>query len=696
MSKFVVDEFVIELNLQDKVIPAVRKIESEVEKIAAGIESRFRRLRLNIPVGGSGGVPGGVPASRPPRQPRVRNFDDRAYAAANSAAINRMFMGSRAQAIAGLEQRSRVWAAAGRANATGETSAFRRSVIEINNTVRRLNTGFSRLASEENRAARAAERLGNSAGHAHDGFSKLITGFFALHTAVHLLREAINEGVERQRAENAMRVAYSAPGEADAQMKEVKKLSDMYGTNLSEALQQSANLKTLLGNFLSDAQIAQYHESIVVGGGATGANADQMQRFTVALEKMSGMKTGGGAVFTQLQRNMAPLMGMIAKQEGKTLSEFREWAKTQTGSKVASSIVKDMAGVLNQKTEDRHGNTVTVRDLYQQSLQVALNRVTQDWIDSMTKFTAGAEEGTAAFARSLSDLMRNNSWLFERLGEVFGNFLNEMVPVVNSLNDLFVTLGKWNIDLTFWFHSLGKPLQDFISGIGNAVTAIVGGRMLVSAIGIATSALLKFAGVAAVSGGGGNSRGGGGAPGALGNFGKVLGKMNEAYWLYFLASNADNINKWMSDNANDLRESMGLSRVKQRTHEEIMNDPNTSTFGKVMAFDPFKDIDWRGLYHKAVDGSPLANGNWTGSTSLSDAAKQNGVANNNALYQKQSLDIKAPDWKPINQTLTLDLSLAQQQIKSTVQAEVQDQQMTFSYGSSALAYNPTQSAMFNQ
>lgn len=689
MSSIVVDEFIISLGLEDKVTDALRKIERETEQYLKGVEARLSKLRFN------GGTGGGLPSTGgAPRPTRPKNFDDRAYAVANSAMMNKMMGGNAQSAMAAMEAKSKVWAAAGRANLDQSTSAFRRTIIDTQNGLRTFNQRANGAGAAFNRSSRGVNQLGSSSSHAHNGLQKMMTGFLALHTVVHLLKEAIAEGVERQRAQNAMRVAYSKNGEADAQMAEVKKLSDKYGTNLSEALQQSANLKTLMGNFLTDAQIAQYHESLVVGGGATGANADQMQRFSVALEKMAGMKTGGGAVFTQLQRNMAPLMGMIAKQQGKTLSEFREWAKTQSGSKVAQAIVSNMAKVLDSKIQDKHGNETSVRELYASSLGVALSRVSQDLIDSGTKFTDSSEEGLAEFSRAISDFLRNNDWIFVDLGNLFGDMLHSLVPIIQTLNDFFVTLDNLGAAFEHWKLNQSAAIQEMVNGFTGVAKMLVEGGLFYKAVQAAAAVLMSLPGAgavkAAITGGTAAKVGatvaetGGGAMVANAASKRVAG----GYITRLLAGDVaaggmgEGLAAWGIGASSAIVDSPMIAAAIAAGTYVATKDANND----YKSYNTEEKTKMSGVrFGYAGIGSEA---NWL---TLPERSKIDNPPSSNPVVQQQSAEIKvqAPEWKPIQSTLLLDLSLAQQQITQQIKTEVQDSHDFVTVGQSPMSnYHP--------
>ncbi|QZY67667.1 hypothetical protein [Escherichia coli] len=501
MTQIVVDDFIIELNLKDNITKRLEEAETKVMAFCKRAEAQLAKLKIGVGAGGAG-IPGtGLPGSTGggSRPTRRKNFDDRAYAAANSAAINKLMNGNAAQVMQAMQAKSRIYAAAGRANGDQNTSAFRRTLIDTQNGLRTFNQRTAEAGAGLSRAGAGAEKLNKGATSAGSGLQKMLMGFFAITTAVHLMEEAIKQGVDRQRAENAMKIAYDKQGEVGAQMAEVKKLSDTYGTNLTEAYQQSAKLKNLLGGVLNDKQLAQYHEAITVEG--ANSTEEEKDRFTLALEKMGGAKNGGGVQFVQLQKSISSVLARMAKSMNMSQTQLREYAKTMSGQDFAKMIAEFMNNDIN--STDATGKSQ--KQLYAESEQVQLKKVQNDVIDAGVNFNKGASEGIALFLASISDLIRTNQPLFTELGSMFGSFLKDMVPFINGFSNMLDWLDIIVLEIKIWYEGLSPRAQqivDLLTDFGKDLGYVIATVKIIEVAQSLASAfnILKAAALAAAGG----------------------------------------------------------------------------------------------------------------------------------------------------------------------------------------------------
>ena len=669
------DEFVISLGLQDNITKKLDAIYRVANERATQIENRLRKA-FSIPGAGTGGA---IPPVRPAQSPRRRNYDERAYSAANNAQINRMMMGNSQSAIAAMEAKSKIWAASARANLDQNTAGFRRTIIDAGNNLRtftaRANGTFGTFGANANRASQGLARVGNSSTNAHNSLQKMVMGFAALHSMIHLLTESIQEGVERQRANNAMQFAYGE--NAAAQTNEVKKLSDTYGTNLSEALKQSSMLKNVLGGHMSDREIAQYHESLTVEGGMTGATEEEKNRFTLALEKMSGAKNGGGVQFVQMQKAMSGVMGRMAKSVKLTPTELREYAKGLSGQDFAKKVAEFMASDIN--TVDKTTGK-TAKQAYAESEQVGLQRVQNDWIDTMVNLNESAKDGVGEFSRALSDLMRNNQWLSEELGAGLGGFLKDLSKGVTFLSDILIRLNGWRIDFDKWYSGLSPQMQNIVSTFGDfarglvetyaivrSLKAIVTGLQIITGVTDAMKAL-RAATVAAA--------GAEGATGLLALINPITALIAIIGGLLYLTHDR------MTSDGNFYLNPEDAAKHEADIKAGKVSGERTSTavaFGG-LGFQPNPNSptqpqNMRDYYQKQFDSVK----------SIDAEYKNKGTA-----YQadKFSLDVKTPQSTDVN--ITLDIDKLIQQINAKIDYKVESSEQRQAFGGNVMDYHPTQ------
>ncbi|WP_034455989.1 hypothetical protein [Buttiauxella noackiae] len=725
--EMVVDEFVIALSIKDNITNAVKKLERDTEALLVKLEERFAKLSKSIPAGVGGGS---KPAPRPATK---KNFDDRAYAAANSATINKMLNGGAQSALAAMEAKSKIWAAAGRANIDQAASGFKRTLIDTQNVLRSFNTraanqsGATRIAPEiapqprfrflgrsaaeanntgENspvfsrtitnaqngirafngrvnqagnalgRASQGANNLAHSSQAAHSGLQGMIAGFFALHTVMHLLTESIQVGMERQRAMNGFELAYNKQGEAAAQAEEVRKLSDKYGTNLSEALQQSAQIKNLLGDVMSNKELAQYHESVTVEAGMGGNTQEQINRFTMALEKMSGAKNGGGVQFIQIQKAMPAILARMAREQGVNQTTLRGKAKGMTGEQFAKMITDFMARDITTK----NANGVTARDQYAKSDFVMMNRVRNDTLDSMVTFQKAASTGVSAFAESLSNLMRSNQWLFNWLGDAFNGLLTRLTPLITAFSDFLIYLDIIGIGIQQWYHQLSPEMQglvDVFTGITKDLLAAAFVVTLGSVIGSVIASLWRLNAAILGAVGGGSAAAGAGMVGLMGAVGSLALAIAGAYMV--VKPVAD---KWFDAGDKYGREHYGS---------------DTLAGGNIRAGSPvghaWKDVIewWKNLTSSADGISPddFSKGNLAAITRNNaslvpqDMSK---IAENMTPPQKVDFNLTTPQETKVN--VILDLQNMKQQIDAMIQYHVDDSTQLQNFDGKALSYHP--------
>ncbi|EHZ8238425.1 tape measure protein [Escherichia coli] len=478
MADQVVDFFGIELGLIDKVTKDLKKVEATSLKIAQNIENAFKRIQTKI-------TPPNMP--RPNGGGNKQNYSDRAYAAANSAMLNRLMNHSdeRVRQFA-AQTRQHIFAAGETATRTGDGSAFRRSMIDTANNVR----NFSRtLNTASAGASRGLTKFQSGLGSAHNGLLKIAAAGYAIHRAVDYIHQAIERGVERQRGVLSMQAAYTKPGEADAQMKAVKELSDKYGTPLAEAMQQSAALKNTLPGDISDAVIAAFHEGSTVLARTTGMSDDQTRRMSIAIEKLSASGKNIGRSWNSLILNAPALLSKMAKAKGfQNTTDLRDYFKQKGGQASAREII----AYINKYPQLLAGNGKTNAQNVQTSLQTKLSQATNATTDAMDLFTKGATDGLGYLVNSIVQFVKDNGWAFTTLGKMVGGISEAFGRGIRHLDRFFLELYNYYLGFRIWYNNLDgatKTLVDnFSKYAADIVAAMMGAGGLLAVLGLLKTA----------------------------------------------------------------------------------------------------------------------------------------------------------------------------------------------------------------
>lgn len=481
MAERVTDFFGIELGFFDKVTKDMKTLEAGSLKIVQNIENAFKRIntKINIPSmprpngGGTGG--------------NKKNFSDRAYAAANSAMLNRLMNHSdeRVRQFA-AQTRQHIFAAGETANRTGDGSAFRRSMIDTANNVR----NFSRtLNAASSGASRGLTKFQSGLNSAHGGLMKIVAAGYMLHRAVDMIHEAIERGTERQRGVISMQSAYTKPGEADAQMKAVKELSDKYGTPLAEAMQQSAALKNTLPGDISDAVIAAFHEGSTVLARTTGMSDDQTRRMSIAIEKLSASGKNIGRSWNSLILNAPALLAKMAKAKGfQNTTDLRDYFKKQGGQASAREIIDFIDKYPQLMAGNGQTNAQNVQGLLQTKLSQSTNAVT----DAMDLFTKGATKGLGYLSDSIVQFVKDNGWSFTTLGNMVGGISEAFGRGIRHLDRFFLQLYNYYLSFRIWYNDLDGATKKLVDNIGkysaDIVAVMMGAGGLLAVLGLLKTA----------------------------------------------------------------------------------------------------------------------------------------------------------------------------------------------------------------
>ncbi|MGX9869050.1 hypothetical protein [Enterobacter mori] len=528
---------------------------------------------------------------------------------------------------------------------SGDMAQFQRGMRETIRTQRDF------LAAQTG----ASRGIGAAADGLIGKFGALAAGVFTLQKAIEVVVESVRIGVARQQAQNRLSTSFGK--EAPEINKQVSGIANEFGINQTAALGQVSTLRaTLPREDVNNQQIIDLMRDESVAKTSYGLTDDQIDRLNVGISQM--MSSGKDAKVNAQDLN----------QIRNSFTEYLQVLRAGSGNDKLTR-----ADVLNMKSEDFFKFWTTgLAKLNQQSgayekareafatKQMQMQNAQENWLNSM--FT-GEESGFKDLMASITGFFNQTSGGAETLGEVLGWVARRFTDITDTVTHFYLFLrgvfGKMGLYIEDTFNNLPKPVQDALNKIGNDVGKM-GNDLADAAIGVGAMAMaagslktvLSLLGL--LKNGAGNAAGGeAGAGSGLIRWGFQL------YALYELAAHADQLNKAAVDSANSLRQKMGLEPVKQRTHEEIMNDPNTSTFQRIMNFDPTKDIH---RVKKFFSDTPLAQGNWTGSTEP-------------ALYPNGRYKPQVPLTTPTQQfngKMSVDIKLNGQQVAQIAKSVTQD------------------------
>lgn len=460
MADYTTDNFIVELNLHDNVTKQIEQFSKQWFSAIGQIEKRLNEMlnkARNIPGGGS--RPGGGNG-----QPRTPNFDMAAFRAANSQMLNKMMSGTRQQVMQALQTRSRIYAAQGETERNGgDLNSFRRRLIGINNDLRTWQSRNSNFSNRMTQGAAAVSKMTQGANAAHSGLMKIVAASYAIHRMFDFVESAVERGVERQKGVLSMQAAYTAPGEPTAQIRAVKALSDEFGTNFAEALQQSAMLKNVLPHGTSDETIAQFHRGSTVLGRTTGMSDDAIKRMSIAVEKLSASGKNIGMSWNSMIRNAPALLAGMARQKGlQNTSDLRDRFKGEGGAAAAREIID----YINKYPDTLAGNGKSNAQNVADSLQTKLAKIVNSIGDASDIFTRGATNGIGQLSDSIVNFVKQNGWAFNTIGEAVGGITAAFARGVEYLNTFFNHLDILRLTIRMWYNGLSDTTKKFISQFG--------------------------------------------------------------------------------------------------------------------------------------------------------------------------------------------------------------------------------------
>ncbi|HAV9602763.1 TPA: tape measure protein [Escherichia coli] len=663
MAKMVVDEFVIELSLSDKITRGLTKLENKVKQSSSNIEKSLngafskdftkplqqslkrlegqskktaqtinknlnsispkavngRRMFSGVAsearkaaaeaqralngIRGNGGGAGG--SGRPPRgggagRPPVMTPQERAFSRLSTMpAFQRLQNAGGQHTIRAQELRSQ---------AMSQLNRYGGSQSNINAILTRyqsnLQGAMSGFRASLNTGSRALNQHASMTASATSGLSGLIVGLMSVHAALEVFKQSLEAGMNRQSATTSANFVYGRYGQnasKDAQYF-ADTMSRQLGLGFNDTLKKMTGFVASAAPSMGVGQAQDFFKTSTTYGKLMGANPETLGRAQIALEQMASK----GTVSAE------ELKGQLAEALPGSVELF---AKAYTGSDDAKGVAKLLAdmnkGLVKsadllpkvakamQQQIDANGGLEAISKQTSTALGNLQGRE-EDWLVS---FEQGYDKGFGKVLHALSDTLDNTGEIANVLGGALGFVFDSLGDLAQEFGLFFVHMDGYIIKLEVWWARLGNSTQ--------AVSE------LVKTVG---SLLVKFAAIEAALAGGGLFKllgmlmgmtgakvaGAAGGAGGLAKFGGA----GAFGWMIALAASANDLTKAFQDNANDVRSFFGLDPVKQRTSEEIMKDPNSTWFDKFMHYD-IRNAP--GDIWKNIQDSPLAQGNFKGS-----------------------------------------------------------------------------------
>ncbi|MDK9585869.1 tape measure protein [Lelliottia wanjuensis] len=636
MAKFTVDEFVIELNVSDKITKNLPKIEKVANNIAANIEKRFNSAfnhdftkgtrdsldRLNKHAADTAKSIktnlGGINKVRVDGRAMFRNVASEAEKAARAAnrALGGVGSGSGSRGRGGrpgasgggstlsLEERM-----SRRANSSalyqrlaqtrgGDVSlraqevrarfesALARSAGDLNRmdaALARFRMGLQEL-DRETRAAARSER--HSADSAHEGLFGMVGGIAAVTAALTLFKSSLEAGMNRQAANTATNFVfgkYSTPGN-DAALG-AKQFADtmarQLGLSMSDTLSGLTKFVASAAPSLGVQESESFYKTSSTFGRLMGLDNDKLQHAQLAFEQMAAK----GTISSE------ELKGQLAEALPGSEQLFAQAYTGDAGTKGVQKLLADMknglvksadilpkVNKLMQEQIEKEGGLAAISQL----TSVKLGQMNGSIENSQVAISRGFTEGFGDFAGAVSGVLDNTQTLAEGLGEAIGGFFETLSNYVSDLGTFAMHVDGWALKFEAWVDTLDPKTQSLLKNLAQLavdfgiITAGVGA--LSGSLGI----VKKLLGMGAGAAGAGEAAAGGAAAGlgAAAVPAAVGGLMAWDFWDRFI-----------------------------QPQYEGKETSASGLFVKGSALD--RGADWA----KSLFGdTPLAQGNWTGAT----------------------------------------------------------------------------------
>ncbi|WDB80572.1 tape measure protein [Escherichia albertii] len=490
MSKFTVDDFLIELKLNSqKVLKGLEKAEKQTMQIASRIEKRLNKaFKVNpAPLNDSLKVmEKNVDKTiskieqrlkntkafkikteiedtlKPLRQPRISG--NRAVTAAYSANMTKL---KGLNPIVEKYIKSQFYGLSAKAGSM-DNSKFNERLAQLNASVREAlikSRGHTSTSINGDKAANSLDSLSSAAFRAAGAF----ISFQAVLSAYQRVMEV---GLQRASSERSIDFVFDKNA---GQVKDfTKALAQTTGLDIAELQSQFAGFGASAKESMGIQGSEELFKNMIGYARLMGRNEEEIKRALTALSQMAGK---GQIMAEELKGQLAEAVpGMVqvfAKATGKSEQELFDAMKK--GALKSADTLQKVTQELNKQITAKGGWKAI-----SESTQAQLGNLKNSWNTTLDSIFRGSENGLQDFTRSLTTLLNSLGGSGKSLGESLGSLMTSMSHGVDSLTDISYRVRAFFDEVTLAYRSLDDTQKKIVDGLSDGL--IDGLKMLAVAV----------------------------------------------------------------------------------------------------------------------------------------------------------------------------------------------------------------------
>ncbi|MCZ8631421.1 tape measure protein [Escherichia albertii] len=490
MSKFTVDDFLIELKLNSqKVLKGLEKAEKQTMQIASRIEKRLNKaFKVNpAPLNDSLKVmEKNVDKTiskieqrlkntkafkikteiedtlKPLRQPRISG--NRAVTAAYSANMTKL---KGLNPIVEKYIKSQFYGLSAKAGSM-DNSKFNERLAQLNASVREAlikSRGHTSTSINGDKAANSLDSLSSAAFRAAGAF-------ISFQAVLSTYQRVMEVGLQRASSERSIDFVFDKNA---GQVKDfTKALAQTTGLDIAELQSQFAGFGASAKESMGIQGSEELFKNMIGYARLMGRNEEEIKRALTALSQMAGK---GQIMAEELKGQLAEAVpGMVqvfAKATGKSEQELFDAMKK--GALKSADTLQKVTQELNKQITAKGGWKAI-----SESTQAQLGNLKNSWNTTLDSIFRGSENGLQDFTRSLTTLLNSLGGSGKSLGESLGSLMTSMSHGVDSLTDISYRVRAFFDEVTLAYRSLDDTQKKIVDGLSDGL--IDGLKMLAVAV----------------------------------------------------------------------------------------------------------------------------------------------------------------------------------------------------------------------
>jgi len=481
-SKVTVDEFVIQMSLQETVLRGLAKLEKQILPIAnriekslnrpfakdhsaalnttfkniekraekagksihralshgfdigqanSGLFNRYESEGLNAArkVGAAmraayrvrGSAPPLPPLPRPAGQPRIstrQRIEDIHQRQLTSGFYGQMQLRDADRAA---QYRSRLERLRMESTAAGDFRGFRQNLRTLNHEFAQTQRVASQQRAAQRLQALEASNAGSGLSRLADSAGGLVAGFFALNRAMSFLQESIQVGGQYQQAHTMSVVAYGNETEATRMTLKADNVSRDYGLDPLLTRQQMAQMRMTMPDSFNNDKIAKLFENESVWAHTTGMTNEAVGRLNYALMQIAASPRLMGQDWMQVVNASPALVKALQKLNNFTdARQVRDYYAKRKGSDFVEDTLKVTTPTQQQKTMAQQ-NIIAAQGRLAGSLQLAKRDFFDQMEKPMVRLFATLTDSADQLGSTLKPVSKSVGFLADRLSDVAEN-----------------------------------------------------------------------------------------------------------------------------------------------------------------------------------------------------------------------------------------------------------------------------------